>query len=133
MEKPRVRGVRRRNDVGGADDPVYPATAGSDNADPAGGESGGRWARRTVSDPSRKRRAGKERFPPIADAIRAYHYPENVAGAEAARQRLALGEFVAVQGGGVDAAGRVAGRQRRTEVALEAESRGFPFGSGRSV
>jgi ATP-dependent DNA helicase RecG len=36
-------------------------------------------------------------MPPLADAVRTYHYPPSVAEAEEARRRLATGEFLAIQ------------------------------------
>ena len=38
-----------------------------------------------------------QRLPPLGEAIRAYHYPQSLVAAEEARQRIALGEFVAIQ------------------------------------
>lgn len=78
--------------------PVYPATAGL----------GQRTIRRAVkaavdsladevNDPIPAPARRDEGVSPIADAIRAYHYPQSTAQAEEARRRLALGEFVAVQ------------------------------------
>ena len=78
--------------------PVYPATSGL----------GQRTIRRAVkaavdalagavNDPIPEAARKEGDVPPIAEAIRSYHYPESNAQAEQARQRLALGEFVAVQ------------------------------------
>ena len=78
--------------------PVYPATTGL----------GQRTIRRAVkaavdqlagqvNDPIPEAARKTHQVPPIADAISTYHYPENYRQAEQARQRLALGEFVAVQ------------------------------------
>ncbi len=78
--------------------PVYPATSGL----------GQRTIRRAVkaavdaladqvNDPIPEPARKSAELPPIAEAIRAYHYPEHERQAEEARQRLALGEFVAVQ------------------------------------
>ena len=117
--------------------PVYPATAGL----------GQRTIRRAVKAavdqlagavndpiPEAARREGD--IPPIAEAIRSYHYPQSNAQAEDARQRLALGEFVAVQ---------AAVLMRRAEwqedndapvLSLDAERDGFlqslPFGLTRA-
>jgi ATP-dependent DNA helicase RecG len=78
--------------------PVYPATSGL----------GQRTIRRAVkaavealatevNDPIPPAARAAGQVSPIAEAILAYHYPESEAAAEAARRRLALGEFVAVQ------------------------------------
>lgn len=78
--------------------PVYPATNGL----------GQRTIRRAVkaavdalatqvNDPIPQPAREKHGVTPIAEAIGAYHYPENYPQAETARRRLALGEFVAVQ------------------------------------
>ncbi|MFN8618611.1 MAG: ATP-dependent DNA helicase RecG [Dehalococcoidia bacterium] len=78
--------------------PVYPATNGL----------GQRTIRRAVkaavdqlagqvNDPIPEAARKAHRVSPIATAIETYHYPENHRQAEQARQRLALGEFVAVQ------------------------------------
>lgn len=78
--------------------PVYPATAGL----------GQRTIRRavkaaveqlakTVDDPIPETARRESGVPPISEAILAYHYPQSTTQAEGARQRLALGEFVAVQ------------------------------------
>ncbi len=78
--------------------PVYPATNGL----------GQRTIRRAVkaaveqlagqvNDPIPETARKAHQVPPIASAINTYHYPENYRQAEQARQRLALGEFVAVQ------------------------------------
>ncbi|MGK2966208.1 MAG: ATP-dependent DNA helicase RecG [Tepidiformaceae bacterium] len=78
--------------------PVYPATQGL----------GQRTIRRAVKAavdelapqvadaiPAWQRDA--RRIPAASAAIRTYHYPENFGAAEAARQRLALGEFLGIQ------------------------------------
>ena len=78
--------------------PVYPATNGL----------GQRTIRRAVkaavdalagqvNDPIPEAARNEDGLSPIADAIRAFHYPDNHAAAEEARRRLALGELVAVQ------------------------------------
>ncbi len=78
--------------------PVYPATNGL----------GQRTIRRAVkaavdqlsgqvNDPIPHAARNAHQVSPVAEAIRTYHYPENHRQAEQARQRLALGEFVAVQ------------------------------------
>ena len=78
--------------------PVYPATAGL----------GQRTIRRAVkaavdqlanrvSDPVPAWLREEERLPPVADAIRTFHYPATFGESEVARQRLALGEFLAIQ------------------------------------
>jgi ATP-dependent DNA helicase RecG len=78
--------------------PVYPATAGL----------GQRTIRRAVkaavdaladqvADPVPAWLAQSERLAPVGNVIREYHYPESMAQAQRARQRLALGEFLAIQ------------------------------------
>ncbi len=78
--------------------PVYPATAGL----------GQRTIRRavkaavdalsdTVADPVPRWLANEERLPGIGGIITSYHYPESMRQAEEARQRLAVGEFLAIQ------------------------------------
>jgi ATP-dependent DNA helicase RecG len=78
--------------------PVYPATQGL----------GQRTIRRAVKtavdelagrvpDPIPAWLSQGQDLPPVAAAIRAYHYPDSMAQAEEARQRLALGEFLAIQ------------------------------------
>ncbi len=78
--------------------PVYPATAGL----------GQRTIRRAVkaavnaladkvADPVPAWLVQAERLAPVGNVIREYHYPESMAQAQRARQRLALGEFLAIQ------------------------------------
>jgi ATP-dependent DNA helicase RecG len=78
--------------------PVYPATQGL----------GQRTIRRAVKaavdalgtrvpDPVPDWLREDERLSPIAEAILTYHYPESMHAAEVARQRLAIGEFLAIQ------------------------------------
>ncbi len=78
--------------------PIYPATQGL----------GQRTIRNTVSeaveklaerlpDPIPDWLAKEEGLEPFGEAVRAYHAPESVPAAEQARQRLALGEFLAIQ------------------------------------
>jgi ATP-dependent DNA helicase RecG len=78
--------------------PVYPATQGL----------GQRTIRRAVKaavdalatrvpDPVPAWLRESEQLPPIAAAILSYHYPESMAAAEVARQRLAVGEFLSIQ------------------------------------
>jgi ATP-dependent DNA helicase RecG len=78
--------------------PVYPATQGL-------GQRTIRTATRfaverlagTLPDPIPGWLRAEQRLPPLAQAIRAYHYPGSTAEAEDARRRLALGEFLAIQ------------------------------------
>ena len=78
--------------------PVYPATNGL----------GQRTIRRAVkaavdqlaaqvNDPIPEAARKSRNLPPVNAAIGAYHYPADYAEAERARQRIALGEFAAVQ------------------------------------
>jgi ATP-dependent DNA helicase RecG len=78
--------------------PVYPATQGL----------GQRTIRRAVKaavdavalslpDPVPAALAAEWGLPPIGETVRAYHYPASLDEAERARQRLALGEFLAIQ------------------------------------
>ena len=78
--------------------PVYPATAGL----------GQRTLRRAVKaavdgladrvpDPVPGWLGAEEKLSPVGRAIKTYHYPESYGQAEGARQRLALGEFLAIQ------------------------------------
>ncbi len=78
--------------------PVYPATQGLSQ----------RTIRRAVKaavdglaarlpDPVPAWQREETQLPPLADAIRTYHYPSSFAEAEEARRRLAIGEFLAVQ------------------------------------
>lgn len=78
--------------------PVYPATGGL----------GQRTIRRavkaavdalahTVSDPVPGWLAKEEQLTTIGGVITSYHYPESMRQAEEARQRLAVGEFLAIQ------------------------------------
>ena len=78
--------------------PVYPATQGL----------GQRTLRKVVRaaldtvaeqvpDPIPVTAQHRHHLKPLSSAVRTYHYPANFAEAESARQRLALGEFMAVQ------------------------------------
>jgi len=78
--------------------PVYPATQGL----------GQRTIRRAVKaaldqlaeripDPVPGWLRDVEKLPPLAHAIRTYHYPGSFGEAEDARRRLAIGEFLAIQ------------------------------------
>jgi ATP-dependent DNA helicase RecG len=98
LENPEFEKLERAGDSFARLEPVYPATAGLGQktiravvaravdavadrvADPVPG-----WLRE------------QERIPGIAAAIRTYHAPAKPDDAERARQRLALGEFLAVQ------------------------------------
>jgi ATP-dependent DNA helicase RecG len=105
--------------------PVYPATQGVAQ----------RTIRRAVkaavdaladqvSDPVPRWLAKEERLPPVADAIRTYHYPGSIVEAERARQRLALGELLAIQ---------VAVLQRRAEWQRSTDAPRLSLGERRSA
>ena len=117
--------------------PVYPATNGL----------GQRTIRRAVkaavdalatqvSDPIPEPARKVAQLPPIAEAIRAYHYPDSEAGAETARRRLALGEFVAVQAAVLMRRAEWQEDNDAPSLSLEAEQEGFlaslPFGLTRA-
>lgn len=98
MENPEYEPADDDSLEGGRLQPVYPATAGL----------GQRTIRRAVkaavdqlssevSDPVPAWIREKEDLAPIADVVREYHYPPDAGGAERSRQRLAVGEFLAVQ------------------------------------
>ncbi len=78
--------------------PVYPATSGLSQ----------RVLRKAIStavealaalvpDPVPAWLRDRERLSPLVDAVRTLHHPASYGAAEAARQRLALGEFLAIQ------------------------------------
>lgn len=113
--------------------PVYPATSGL----------GQRTIRRAVkaavetlagqvNDPIPEVARREHRVPPIAAAIETYHYPENYGQAEQARQRLALGEFVAVQAAVLMRRAEWQDGNIAPSLSLEGERAGFlgslPFG-----
>lgn len=117
--------------------PVYPATAGL----------GQRTIRRAVkaavdaladqvNDPIPEAARIDGDIPPIAAAIRSYHYPESEAAAEEARRRLALGEFVAVQAAVLMRRAEWQQENLAPSLSLEAERAGFlrslPFGLTRA-
>ena len=117
--------------------PVYPATSGL----------GQRTIRRAVkaavealaadvNDPIPDRAREAAKLPPIADAIRAYHYPESEPAAEVARRRLSLGEFVAVQAAVLMRRAEWQEDNDAPRLSLEAENDGFlqslPFGLTRA-
>lgn len=98
MENPEYEPADDDSFEGGRLQPVYPATQGL----------GQRTIRNTVkaavealadqvADPVPEWLRREEGLPPVAEAIRAYHYPPHAGAAEQARQRLAVGEFLAVQ------------------------------------
>lgn len=98
MENPEYEPADDDSLEGGRLQPVYPATAGL----------GQRSIRRAVkaavdqlagevSDPVPEWLRRAEELVSIADVIREYHYPPDAGGAERSRQRLAVGEFLAVQ------------------------------------
>ena len=98
MENPEFEPADDDSLDGGRLQPVYPATSGL----------GQRTIRRAVkaavdqlagevSDPIPGWLREKEGLAPIADVVREYHYPADAGGAERSRQRLAVGEFLAVQ------------------------------------
>jgi ATP-dependent DNA helicase RecG len=117
--------------------PVYPATAGL----------GQRTIRRAVAaavealasevnDPIPAADRAEGQLSPIAEAIRQYHYPDSEAAAEEARQRLALGEFVAVQAAVLMRRAEWQQENTAPALSLEAEREGFlrslPFGLTRA-
>ncbi|HXU24738.1 MAG TPA: ATP-dependent DNA helicase RecG [Tepidiformaceae bacterium] len=98
MENPEFEPFDSDAMSGGRLVPIYPATAGLSQ----------RTLRRAiktavdaladrVADPVPGWLAAEERLSPIGAAIRVFHYPESYGQAEKARQRLALGEFTALQ------------------------------------
>ena len=117
--------------------PVYPATSGL----------GQRTIRRAVkaavdalatqvNDPIPEAARREGGISPIADAIRGYHYPSSTAAAEEARQRLALGEFVAVQAAVLMRRAEWQEDNDAPQLSLDAERDGFlrslPFGLTRA-
>ncbi|WP_322796478.1 ATP-dependent DNA helicase RecG [Tepidiforma sp.] len=79
-------------------EPVYPATAGLGQRTIRAVVSRAVAALAdTVDDPIPAWVRAEEGIPAIAEAIRTYHNPGRPEDAERARQRLALGEFLAVQ------------------------------------
>ena len=105
--------------------PVYPATQGIAQ----------RTIRRAVktaidalagqvADPLPRWLAVEHRLPPITDAIRTYHYPNSESDAERARQRLAVGELLAIQ---------VAVLQRRAEWQRSTDAPLLSLGGRRSA
>ena len=98
MENPEFEPLDDELDHTGRLIPVYPATAGL----------GQRTIRRAVkaavdqlagrvADPVPGWLREETKLPPVAQAIGTYHYPPSLAAAEVARQRLAVGEFLAIQ------------------------------------
>ncbi len=117
--------------------PVYPATSGL----------GQRTIRRAVkaavdalatqvNDPIPEAARREGQIPRIAEAIQRYHYPESTAAAEEARQRLALGEFVAVQAAVLMRRAEWQEDNDAPQLSLDAEKDGFlrslPFGLTRA-
>ena len=117
--------------------PVYPATNGL----------GQRTIRRAVkaavdalatqvNDPIPEAARREGAIPPIAEAIQGYHYPQSNAAAEEARQRLALGEFVAVQAAVLMRRAEWQEDNDAPQLSLDAERDGFlrslPFGLTRA-
>jgi ATP-dependent DNA helicase RecG len=105
--------------------PVYPATQGVAQrtirraVKAAVDELAGR-----VSDPVPHWLAAEQHLPPIAEAIRTYHYPGSMGDAELARQRLALGELLAIQ---------VAVLQRRAEWQRNTDAPGLSLAGRRDA
>ena len=98
MENPEFEPFDDELAAAGRLEPVYPATSGLSQ----------RTIRRAVqrrrrSPRGRRGRPGpsvgcrEEGLPHVGEAIREYHYPPSAEAAERARQRLAIGEFLAVQ------------------------------------
>ena len=78
--------------------PVYPATQGlSQKQIRRAVRVAVEAVAERIPDPVPRWLAEKRRLVPLADAIRAYHWPASPGEAEEARRRLALGEFLAVQ------------------------------------
>ena len=117
--------------------PVYPATNGL----------GQRTIRRAVkaavdalatqvNDPIPESARREGAIPPIAEAIQGYHYPQSTTAAEEARQRLALGEFVAVQAAVLMRRAEWQEDNDAPQLSLDAERDGFlrslPFGLTRA-
>lgn len=76
-----------------------------------------------VADPVPHWLARERRLSPVGDAIRAYHYPASYDAAERARERLALGELLAIQ---------VAVLQRRAEWQQQADAPCLSLGERRA-
>ena len=98
MENPEFEPLDDELDHTGRLIPVYPATAGL----------GQRTIRRAVkaavdqlagrvADPVPGWLREETKLAPVAQSIGTYHYPPSLAAAEVARQRLAVGEFLAIQ------------------------------------
>jgi ATP-dependent DNA helicase RecG len=89
-----------------------------------------------VNDPIPAADRAEGQLSPIAEAIRQYHYPDSEAAAEEARQRLALGEFVAVQAAVLMRRAEWQQENTAPALSLEAEREGFlrslPFGLTRA-
>ncbi len=137
MENPEYEVFDEETMAAGRMVPVYPATSGL----------GQRTIRRAVkaavdalaaavNDPIPEAARREGGLPPIADAIRQYHYPESTAHAEQARQRLALGEFVAVQAAVLMRRAEWQEDNDAPSLSLEGEREGFlrslPFGLTRA-
>jgi len=105
--------------------PVYPATQGiaqrtirravKTAVDALAGQ---------VADPVPRWLAAEQHLPPVADAILTYHYPGSMGEAEQARQRLALGELLAIQ---------VAVLQRRAEWQRSTDAPALSLGDRRAA
>lgn len=98
LENPEFEQLERGGDAFARLEPVYPATAGlGQKTIRAAVARAVDLAADLVDDPIPAWLRREEGIPPIAAAIRTYHAPAKAEDAEAARQRLALGEFLAVQ------------------------------------
>lgn len=137
MENPEFEPVDEDTFEGGRLQPVYPATAGL----------GQRTIRRAVkaaveqladevSDPVPGWLRDREGLTPVGQVIREYHYPPDPGGVERSRQRLAVGEFLAVQAAVLMRRAEWQQGNDAQEISLGAEREGFlrslPFGLTRA-
>ncbi len=98
LENPEFEQRERGGDSFTRLEPVYPATAGlGQKTIRAAVARAVELAADLVEDPVPGWLRKVEGIPPVAEAIRTYHAPARLEDAEQARQRLALGELLAVQ------------------------------------
>jgi len=98
MENPEYELADDESFQAGRLQPVYPATQGLGQRTIRNAVKGAvdTLADR-VADPVPEWLRREEGLQPVASAIREYHFPPHAGAAELARQRLAIGEFLAVQ------------------------------------
>lgn len=98
MENPEYELADDESFEAGRLQPVYPATQGLGQRTIRNAVKGAvDMLADRVADPVPEWLRREEGLPPVASAIREYHYPPHAGAAEQARQRLAIGEFLAVQ------------------------------------